>query len=207
MKDLKKYKIKNIEKNNRICGINYTQKIFAGKWKITIIWFLKNEARRYSEIKKVLSNISQGSLTKQLRELGEDGIVGRKVYPEVPPRVEYFLTEKGKKLIPVLDTMEEFANFYIEEYIKNLNNRESTIKTEIKKRKILEVQIQNTMEFFETNDELTRLELEKLLNIKESRARDLLRYLVKNDMLQKIGATRNIRYIKTVGKKLSNENH
>ena len=207
MEIFEKFEIENIKKNRRICRINYTQKIFAGKWKITIIWFLKNEARRYSEIKKFLSNISQGSLTKQLRELGEDGIVGRKVYPEVPPRVEYFLTEKGKKLIPVLDTMEEFANFYIEEYIKNLNNRESTIKTEIKKRKILEVQIQKIMEFFETNDELTRSELEKLLNIKESRARDLLRYLVKNDMLQKIGATRNIRYIKTVGKKLSNENH
>ena len=86
------------------------------------------------------------------------------------------------------------------DFIKNLNNRESTIKAEIKKRKILEVQIQKIMEFFETNDELTRLELEKLLNIKESRARDLLRYLVKNNMLQKIGATRNIRYIKTVGK-------
>ena len=93
------------------------------------------------------------------------------------------------------------------DFIKNLNNRESTIKAEIKKRKILEVQIQKIMEFFETNDELTRSELEKLLNIKESCARDLLRYLVKNDMLQKIGATRNIRYIKTVGKKLSNENH
>ena len=86
------------------------------------------------------------------------------------------------------------------DFIKNLNNRESTIKAEIKKRKILEVQIQKIMEFFETNDELTRSELEKLLNIKESRARDLLRYLVKNNMLQKIGATRNIRYIKTVGK-------
>ena len=84
------------------------------------------------------------------------------------------------------------------DFIKNLNNRESTIKAEIKKRKILEVRIQKIMEFFETNDELTRSELEKLLNIKESRARDLLRYLVKNDMLQKIGATRNIRYIKTV---------
>ena len=59
------------------------------------------------------------------------------------------------------------------------------------------------MKFFETNDELTRLELEKLLNIKESRARDLLRYLVKSNMLQKIGATRNIRYIKTVGKNQS----
>ena len=86
------------------------------------------------------------------------------------------------------------------DFIKNLNNRESTIKAEIKKRKILEVQIQKIMEFFETNDQLTRSKLEKLLNIKESRARDLLRYLVKNDMLQKIGATRNIRYIKTVGK-------
>jgi len=86
------------------------------------------------------------------------------------------------------------------DFIKNLNNRESTIKAEIKKRKILEVQIQKIMKFFETNDELTRSELEKLLNIKESRARDLLRYLVKNNMLQKIGATRNIRYIKTVGK-------
>ena len=69
------------------------------------------------------------------------------------------------------------------------------------------MQIQKIMEFFETNDELIRLELEKLLNIKESRVRDLLRYLVKNNMLQKIGETRNIRYIKTVGKKLSNENH
>lgn len=65
------------------------------------------------------------------------------------------------------------------------------------------MQIQKIMEFFETNDELTRSELEKLLNIKESRARDLLIYLVKNNMLQKIGATRNIRYIKTVGKNQS----
>ena len=89
------------------------------------------------------------------------------------------------------------------DFIKNLNNRESTIKAEIKKRKILEVQIQKIMEFFETNDELTRLKLEKLLNVKESRARDLLRYLVKNDMLQKLGATRNIRYIKTIGKNQS----
>lgn len=62
------------------------------------------------------------------------------------------------------------------------------------------MQIQKIMKFFETNDELIRPELEKLLNIKESCARDLLRYLVKNNMLQKIRATRNIRYIKTIGK-------
>ena len=79
----------------------------------------KNEAKRYSEIKKFLSNISQGSLTKQLRELEEDEIIERKIYPEVPPRVEYFLTEKGKRLTPILDSMEEFGNFYIDEYLKN----------------------------------------------------------------------------------------
>ena len=82
------------------------------------------------------------------------------------------------------------------DFIKNLNNRESTIKAEIKKRKILEVQIQKIMEFFETNDELTRSELEKLLNIKESRARELLRYSVENNILEKLGKTRNIKYVK-----------
>ena len=60
------------------------------------------------------------------------------------------------------------------DFIKNLNNRESTIKAEIKKRKILEVQIQKIMEFFETNDELTRLDVEILLDVKKSRARDLI---------------------------------
>ena len=119
MEIFEKFEIENIKKNRRICGINYTQKILAGKWKITIIWLLKNEAKRYSEIKKFLSNISQGSLTKQLRELEEDEIIGRKIYPEVPPRVEYFLTEKGKRLAPILDSMEEFGNFYIDEYLKN----------------------------------------------------------------------------------------
>ena len=84
--------------------------------------------------------------------------------------------------------------------LKKIYYEKTELYNLIKKRKILEVQIQKIMEFFETNDELTRLKLEKLLNIKESCARDLLRYLVKNDILQKIGATRNIRYIKTVGK-------
>ena len=106
------------------------------------------------------------------------------------------MTEKGKKLIPVLDTMEEFANFYIEEYIKNLNNREFTIKSEIKKRKILEVQIQKIMEFFETNDELTRLDVEILLNVKKSRARDLITYLLENNFISKIGKYKSTKYIK-----------
>ena len=109
---------KYIQNNNKICGITYAQQILSGKWKISIIWLLKNEAKRYSEIKKFLDNISQGSLTKQLRELEDDEIIIRKVYPEVPPRVEYSLTKKGQKLIPILNSMEEFGDYCIKEYLR-----------------------------------------------------------------------------------------
>ena len=82
------------------------------------------------------------------------------------------------------------------DFIKNLNNRKSTIKAEIKKRKILEIQIQKIMEFFETNDELTRLDVEILLNVKKSRARDLITYLLKNNFISKVGKYKSTKYIK-----------
>ncbi|MED4255833.1 winged helix-turn-helix transcriptional regulator [Priestia megaterium] len=98
-----------IREQREMYGIAYTQNILSGRWKYLILWFLKNKERRYSEIKSFLSDISQGSLTKQLRELETDGIINREVYPEVPPRVEYSLTPKGKALIPIIDLMEEFG--------------------------------------------------------------------------------------------------
>ncbi|MED1811074.1 winged helix-turn-helix transcriptional regulator, partial [Bacillus subtilis] len=70
---------------------------------------LKTKERSYSEIKAFLWDISQGSLTKQLRELETDGLIKREVFPEVPPRVEYSLTSKGEALIPIIDLMEEFG--------------------------------------------------------------------------------------------------
>ena len=66
---ISKCELKNIEEYGKICGINWTQKILAGKWKISILWFLKTRAKRYTEIQKFLNNLSQGSLTKQLKEL------------------------------------------------------------------------------------------------------------------------------------------
>ncbi|AEP91664.1 helix-turn-helix domain-containing protein [Bacillus subtilis] len=98
-----------IQEKREMYGIAYTQNILSGRWKYLILWFLKMNKRRYSEIKALLGNISQGSLTKQLRELEADGIINRKVYPEVPPRVEYSLTSKGEALIPIIDLMEEFG--------------------------------------------------------------------------------------------------
>lgn len=104
-----------IKEQREVYGIAYTQNILSGRWKYLILWFLKSTQRRYSEIKAFLGDISQGSLTKQLRELETDGLINRKVYPEVPPRVEYSLTSKGEEFIPIIDLMEEFGKKFGEQ--------------------------------------------------------------------------------------------
>lgn len=98
-----------IEEHRDIYGIAYTQNILSGRYKNLIICYLKENDRRYNQIKKFLTSISQGSLTKQLRELEEDGVINRNVYAEVPPKVVYSLTEKGKALLPIIDMMENFG--------------------------------------------------------------------------------------------------
>ncbi|MFB3167605.1 helix-turn-helix domain-containing protein [Neobacillus sp. 179-C4.2 HS] len=98
-----------IKEQRDVYGIAYTQNMLSGRWKYLILWFLKTKERRYSEIKTFLWDISQGSLTKQLRELETDGLIKREVFPEVPPRVEYSLTTKGLEFIPILDMMENFG--------------------------------------------------------------------------------------------------
>ena len=101
-----------IDEQQDMYAIAFSQNILSGRWKYFILWYLKAETRRYSEIKNYLQDLSQGSLTKQLRELEHDGVIKRDVYPVVPPKVEYSLTEKGKALIPVLDMMEIFGKKY-----------------------------------------------------------------------------------------------
>ncbi|MGG0916477.1 winged helix-turn-helix transcriptional regulator [Bacillus velezensis] len=95
-----------IKEQREVYGIAYAQNMLSGRWKYLILWFLKTKERRYSEIKAFLGDISQGSLTKQLRELETDGLIKREVFPEVPPRVEYSLTTKGGEFIPIIDLME-----------------------------------------------------------------------------------------------------
>ncbi|MEC0344278.1 winged helix-turn-helix transcriptional regulator [Peribacillus frigoritolerans] len=87
----------------------------TGRWKYLILWFIKSKERRYSEIKAFLGDIPQCSQTKQLRELETDGLINRKIYPEVPPRVEYSLTTKGEEFIPIIDLMEEFGRKFGEQ--------------------------------------------------------------------------------------------
>ncbi|MFS0855870.1 MULTISPECIES: winged helix-turn-helix transcriptional regulator [Paenibacillus] len=98
-----------MDENKDMYAIAFTQNILSGRWKYFILWYLKTETRRYSDIKKFLGDLSQGSLTKQLKELENSGIIKRDVYPEIPPRVEYSLTDKGTKLLPILEKMEDFG--------------------------------------------------------------------------------------------------
>ena len=88
-----------------VCPVAHTQRLIAGKWKITILWYLSLNKRRFNELLKLLPGVSKGILTRQLRELEEDKLIHREVYAEVPPKVEYSLTELGKSFIPVLTSM------------------------------------------------------------------------------------------------------
>lgn len=91
------------------CPIQKAMNAIGGKWKIVILWYLKDSTLRTSELKKYIPQISQKMLIQQLRELQRDGIVHRKVYPQVPPKVEYSLTPKGLTLIPIIDLIKQFG--------------------------------------------------------------------------------------------------
>lgn len=95
------------------CPIGVTQNIMAGKWKLVIIWLLKDGAKRFSELQKALPDIRQGYLTQQLRELERDGLVHREVYHVVPPKVEYSLTQIGNSFLEVMYKMYEWGEEYI----------------------------------------------------------------------------------------------
>ena len=87
-------------------GMDATLDVIGGKWKPLVLYELNDETLRFSQLlNKVQPRITQRMLTKQLRELEEDGLITRKVYAQVPPKVEYTLTKTGKSLIPILDQL------------------------------------------------------------------------------------------------------
>ena len=97
------------------CPVEYTVSIISDKWKVLIIRDLLEKEKRYSELMKSVVGISDKVLAKNLRELEQDGIINRKVYAVVPPKVEYSLTEKGQELTQILKEMEKFGLKYREE--------------------------------------------------------------------------------------------
>lgn len=101
--------------------VEATVDILAGRWKPLILWALRDGTLRFGQIADELSivtpNITQRMLTKQLRELEDDGLVARKVYPEVPPRVEYTLTERYRTLMPIVEMMYIWGNEHMADRI------------------------------------------------------------------------------------------
>ena len=91
------------------CPAEYTLRVIGGRWKILILYHLLQGTRRFSELRRALGGVTQKMLTQQLREMEADGIVSRKVYAEVPPRVEYSLTRDGQSLRPVVRSMCEWG--------------------------------------------------------------------------------------------------
>ncbi len=94
------------------CPVEYTASMIANKWKILILRDLLTGTKRYNELTRSVVGISAKVLTENLRELESDGIIERKVYPEVPPKVEYYLTDKGNDLRPIIDLMKEYGLKY-----------------------------------------------------------------------------------------------
>ncbi|MBP3955543.1 helix-turn-helix transcriptional regulator [Gemmata sp. G18] len=97
------------------CGLEATFDVIGGKWKFVILWRLHPEARRFGELKRLVVGITEKMLIQQLREMVADGLVHRRAYPEIPPRVEYSLTPMGISLKDLLAPMCEWGSRYIEQ--------------------------------------------------------------------------------------------
>jgi DNA-binding HxlR family transcriptional regulator len=100
------------------CPVTTTIEIIGGKWKILVLYLISNDINRFGKMSMMLKGISKQMLTSQLRELEENGIIERKIYAEIPPRVEYFLTPTGKSLLPIILMMKDWGLQYTKEQEK-----------------------------------------------------------------------------------------
>lgn len=99
--------------SNSRCPVCRTAEIISGKWTLLVIRDLADGSRRFCELERSLEGISPRTLSLRLRALEEEGIVIRQTYPEVPPRVEYALTEKGEALVPLIEDMRSYGRRWL----------------------------------------------------------------------------------------------
>jgi DNA-binding HxlR family transcriptional regulator len=105
------------EKRIYYCPVDAVVQLIGGKYKAVILWHLTQKTLRFSELARLVPRATAKMLTQQLRELEHDGIISRKIYPVVPPKTEYSLTEFGKTLIPVLDSMCTWGKTYMKDFL------------------------------------------------------------------------------------------
>ncbi len=99
------------------CSVELALQVIGGKWKPIILWHLRTgDKQRFGELKRHMPNVTQKMLTQQLRELESDGMILREVYPQVPPKVEYSLTDLGLSVMPILDQLSKWGTLFEAEY-------------------------------------------------------------------------------------------
>ena len=103
----------NLDCNTTNCPVAATLDAIGGKYKALILWHLLDGTRRFGELRKLIPQTTQKMLTQQLRELESDNLITRKVYPVVPPKVEYTLSDLGQSLQPILNAMREWGTDYM----------------------------------------------------------------------------------------------
>ncbi len=94
------------------CPVETTLQVIGGRWKALILFHLQDDKRRFNELRRLIPSVTQRMLTAHLRELESDGVIVRKVYPVVPPHVEYSLSELGRTLSPILTAMAQWGGVY-----------------------------------------------------------------------------------------------
>lgn len=109
------------EDNEYRCTVAVTLEVIGGKWKSLVLWHLRSKTLRFSQLQRRLTRVTQKMLTQQLRDLERDGLVHRQVYAEVPPRVEYSLTDLGRSVVPILNLMCDWGREF-----DRLNGREQS---------------------------------------------------------------------------------
>ncbi len=101
---------------NQGCPVEATLKIIGGKWKGVILYHLLKKTFRFNELRRAMPDITQRMLTKQLRELETDRLISRKIYPEIPPKVEYSITEYGETLRPILSALQSWGKNHLSQH-------------------------------------------------------------------------------------------
>lgn len=107
---------KRLENGDYHCAKEFTLSMFSGKWKVVILYHLGIDgATRYSDLERLFADISHKTLSNQLKELKKDGLIARKVYPVSPPQVEYYMTDLGFTLLPIIEMMYEWGSTRIDQ--------------------------------------------------------------------------------------------
>ena len=105
------------------CSVDAALDVIRGRWKPAVMWHLRSGTRRYGELRRLIPGISERMLVRQLRQCERDGIVARRVYPEVPPKVEYTLTERGRSLVAILQQLASWAERDVSPHVSSRTRR------------------------------------------------------------------------------------